>query len=198
MIALVLAQRSLSKSLQDGQTRAEVSGSTKSAKSSALKDALKEVLTGKSIVLLLGGMAIGLIAGKESTAKIAPCFFAPFQGAVSIFLLEMGLVTARRLRDLKALGPKLLAYGCFVPLINGVIGVTFASFGGLSLGAATILGVLGASASYIAAPAAVRIALPSANPTIYLTASLAITFPFNLTVGIPIYYGWARWLAEVL
>ncbi|MBL7684866.1 MAG: sodium-dependent bicarbonate transport family permease, partial [Deltaproteobacteria bacterium] len=103
-------------------------------------------------------------------------------------------VTGRRLQDLFKAGPALLAFGILMPLMNGFLGVYCGKLSGLSLGGSTIMGVLAASASYIAAPAAVRIALPQANPSIYLTASLAITFPFNVTVGLPIYYTWANYL----
>lgn len=104
----------------------------------------------------------------------------------------MGLVAGRRLGDLKKVGPFLLGFGIVVPLINGALGVYLGKLTGLELGGATLLGVLSASASYIAAPAAIRMSLPDANPTLYLTSSLAITFPFNITLGIPIYLEIAR------
>jgi hypothetical protein len=126
--------------------------------------------------------------------KVEPFFVAPFQGVLALFLLEMGLVAGRRVGDLRKVGLFLLAFGVLVPLVNGVLGVAFGKFAGLELGGATLLGVLAASASYIAAPAAIRISLPDANPTLYLTSSLAITFPFNITLGIPVYLEVARFL----
>lgn len=156
--------------------------------SGSLGEALHEVLVGRSIILLAGGLAVGVIAGVDGLASVNPFFVDPFQGILTLFLLEMGIVTARRFGDLRTAGPFLLAFGIVAPIVNGAFGVVLGDLAGLSVGGATILGVLAASASYIAAPAAVRIALPQASPSIYLTAALAITFPFNLTVGIPLYY----------
>lgn len=157
-------------------------------------EVLHEVLAGRSILLLLGGLAIGALSGKEGLERVSPFFVAPFQGALVLFLMEMGMVAARRFRDLRTGGVFLLAFGVGMPLLHGVLGVWLGDLAGLSLGGSTVLGVMAASASYIAAPAAVRIALPEANPGYYLTAALAITFPFNLTVGIPVYFAVASWM----
>ena len=158
------------------------------------QEALKEVATGRSIVLLLGGMAIGWIAGEDGTASISPFFVAGFQGALMLFLLDMGMTAARRLRDLRSVGPFLVAFGVGMPIVHGALGVWLGGVAGLSVGGAAVLGAMVSSASYIAAPAAIRVGLPEANPAYYLTASLGITFPFNLTVGIPIYLTIAEWL----
>jgi hypothetical protein len=158
------------------------------------QEALHEVLTGRSIVLLVGGVLIGVLAGREGMAPVAPFFITGFQGALVLFLLEMGLVTARRLHDLRKAGPFLIGFGVIIPILHGVLGVWLGSLSGLSVGGQAVLGAMSASASYIAAPAAVRIALPEASPTLYLTATLGITFPFNLTLGIPLYVALARWL----
>ncbi|MFN8726482.1 MAG: sodium-dependent bicarbonate transport family permease [Rhodospirillales bacterium] len=158
------------------------------------RSALPEVLAGKSIVLLVGGLAIGFLAGPTGYKSVAPFFADPFQGALCLFLLDMGLVAARRLGDFKQVGPFLIAFAIVMPVLHGILGVFVGYEIGLSVGGATILGVLAASASYIAAPAAVRIALPEANPGFYLTASLAITFPFNLVVGLPLYFAFAQML----
>lgn len=154
--------------------------------------ALHEVLTGRSIVLLVGGLVMGWIAGPERMEKVNPFFVAGFQGALTLFLLEMGLVAARRLRDLREAGIMLVVFGTVVPLFHGALGVWGGVLSGLSVGGAAVLGTMVASASYIAAPAAVRIALPEAKPSLYLTASLGITFPFNLVLGIPLYFALAR------
>jgi hypothetical protein len=154
----------------------------------SLGRALHEVLAGKSIVLLLGGLAIGAIAGETGSRPVAPLFSDLFRGALTLFLLDMGMVAARRLGDLARVGPFLVAFGILAPIAHAVLGAALARAVGMSQGGAVILAVLAASASYIAAPAAVRIALPQANPTYYLTASLAITFPFNLALGIPLYH----------
>jgi uncharacterized protein len=155
---------------------------------------MHEVFLGKSVYLLIGGLVVGYVSGPDRTGAIAPLFFALFNGALALFLLEMGIIASRRVADLRNSGAFLVAFGVFMPLINGAIGTFLGFASGLSLGGTTVLATLAASASYIAAPAAMRIAVPKANPTLYLTAALGITFPFNLILGIPIYY----WMATVL
>ncbi len=157
-------------------------------------EVLHEILAGKSIVLLLGGLAIGYAVGREGFAAVEPFFVTPFHGVLALFLLEMGMVAAQRLPDLRKAGPFLVAFAIVMPVLHGLIGVFVGNWVGLSLGGSVVLGVLSASASYIAAPAAVRLSLPEANPTFYLTTSLAITFPFNLAVGIPLYYAFAKFI----
>ena len=171
-----------------------VGKSTIAAGGGDMKKVLRECLTSKSIVLLIGGMGIGLLAGKQGAEQVAPLFEAPFRGVLTLFLLEIGLVTGARLGDLRHAGWRLVAFGVVMPLLHGLLGVTLGYLSGLGAGGATVLGTLAASASYIAAPAAVRVALPAASPAIYLTSSLAVTFPFNVVFGIPIYYSFARWL----
>ncbi|PIQ62682.1 MAG: sodium-dependent bicarbonate transport family permease [Bacteroidetes bacterium CG12_big_fil_rev_8_21_14_0_65_60_17] len=159
------------------------------------QEALHEVLSGRSVILLVGGLAMGLAAGESGFAPVAPFFEAGFQGALTLFLLEMGIVAARRLGDLRKVGPFLVAFGILVPIVHGALGVWLGGLSGLSTSGSAVLGAMVSSASYIAAPAAVRIALPEANPTYYLTASLGITFPFNITLGIPLYFYMAAYLA---
>lgn len=159
------------------------------------QDSLHEAVTGRSVVLLVGGLLIGLAVGPEKFEPVKPFFVSGFQGALVLFLLEMGIVAAARLRDLRTVGPFLIAFGIVVPILHGLLAVWLGGIVGLSIGGAAVLGAMVASASYIAAPAAVRIALPEANPTLYLTASLGITFPFNVTLGIPLYYWLATWMA---
>jgi hypothetical protein len=154
--------------------------------------ALVAILEVPAIIVAL---MIGLAAGKEGMEGVAPFFVGGFKGALTLFLLEMGLVTARRLRDLKEVGLFLVGFGVIVPILHGALGTWAGIASGLSVGGAAVLGAMVSSASYIAAPAAVRIALPEANPTFYLTAALGITFPFNLTLGIPLYFTIAEWLA---
>jgi hypothetical protein len=160
----------------------------------SVKSLMHEALFGRSVVLLVGALMVGALTGQRGMALVEPFFISPFQGVLALFLLEMGTVAGRRLGDLRGVGLFLIAFGVVTPLINGFLGVTVGRAVGLELGGATLLGVLSASASYIAAPAAIRLSLPAANPTLYLTASLAITFPFNVTVGIPLYFEVARWL----
>lgn len=160
----------------------------------SLKTAMHEALFGRSIFLLVGALIVGALSGEAGMKKVEPFFVTPFQGVLALFLLEMGVVAGRRVGDLRKVGLFLLGFGILVPLVNGALGVCLGKFSGLELGGATLLGILSASASYIAAPAAIRISLPEANPTLYLTSSLAITFPFNITLGIPIYLEIARHL----
>ncbi len=158
----------------------------------SMRTAVHEALFGRSIFLLVGALVVGWLCGDVGMKKVEPFFVAPFQGVLALFLLEMGIVAGRRVGDLRKVGLFLLGFGVLVPLVNGALGVLLGKASGLGLGGATLLGVLSASASYIAAPAAIRISLPEASPTLYLTASLAITFPFNITLGIPIYFEIAR------
>lgn len=164
---------------------------------SAIRTAMHEILSGKSILLLLGGLLIGALSGSPGYAKVEPFFGAPFQGVVSLFLLEMGIVASKRFRDLKTVGGFVVLFGTIIPLFNACLGILVGHWAELSLGGMAILGTLAASASYIAAPAAVRLALPEANPGIYLTAALTVTFPFNLVVGIPLYLKMAQFLKDV-
>jgi hypothetical protein len=151
-------------------------------------ESLKEIMTSKSIVLLAGGLILGLITGASGYERVEPFFGGLFTGVLALFLLEMGIVAGRRLPDVRQAGFGLVAFSLLFPLLSGTLGVVVGAASGLSLGGSVVLGVLAASASYIAAPAAVRLALPEASPGIYLTASLGITFPFNLIFGIPIMF----------
>jgi hypothetical protein len=117
-----------------------------------------------------------------------------FRGALCIFLLEMGLVAGERLKDLVKVGPFLIAFGIFLPLFHGFLGAWLGHWAGLNLGGCTVFAAIVSSASYIAAPPAVRLTLPEANPTLSITAALAITFPFNIAIGIPVYYQMAQWV----
>ena len=153
-----------------------------------------EVFLGKGIVLLVGGLVIGWIAGPEGVTSIEPLFFDLFKGVLAIFLLEMGLIAASQVGSLKEHGVFLIAFGILMPLFSAVIGSVFGLMLGLSIGGIGMLATLAASASYIAVPAAMRISVPEANPTLSLTASLGITFSFNVIFGIPIYLKLAEFL----
>ncbi len=155
---------------------------------------LHEVFLGKSIYLLVGGLLVGYLSGPQKIESVTPLFFGLFKGALALFLLEMGIITSRRLADLKKTGPFLVGFGIVMPIISGILGTLLGAASGLSLGGTTVLATLAASASYIAAPAAMRMALPKANPTLYLTASLGITFPFNIIIGIPVYH----WMSSAI
>lgn len=149
---------------------------------------LREVFAGKSIVLLLGGLAIGWIAGADGFVPLDKLFFDLFKGVLAFFLLEMGLVAASRFGDLRRAGLFLVAFATLMPLASAGLGLVTGNLLGLSVGGTTLLATLYASASYIAAPAAMRIAVPEANPALSIGAALGVTFPFNLIVGIPLYH----------
>nr|WP_092784661.1 sodium-dependent bicarbonate transport family permease [Jannaschia pohangensis] len=158
-------------------------------------DLWREILLNGSIVLLVGSFAIGWITGPEGLARIESFIVSPFQGVLCLFLLDMGLVAGRGLRGARGiLRPGLLAFGILMPLIGATAGAAAGVGLGLGTGSVMLMMVLGASASYIAVPAAMRVALPEANPSVYLTLSLGVTFPFNLTLGLAIYLAVARML----
>ncbi len=147
-----------------------------------------EVFLGKSIVLLIGGLFIGWAAGSDGLAPVKPLFFDLFKGVLALFLLEMGIITASQFGSLRKCGPFLLVFGIAMPLFSSVVGMLLGHALGLSPGGVAMLAILAASASYIAVPAAMRISVPQANPTLSLAASLGVTFPFNVLVGIPLYH----------
>lgn len=156
---------------------------------------LHEVFFNPSVVLLLGAFAIGVISGASGFEAVQPFFEAGFKGVLCLFLLDMGLIAARRLMDARAMTWRLALIAIGLPLVNGVIGTVLGSVIGLDIGSAAALGVLCASASYIAVPAAMRLALPQADPGIYLTMSLSVTFPFNILVNIGLIGALATMLA---
>ena len=147
---------------------------------------LHEVMFGKTLVLLLGGLAIGAAVGPEGIAPIKPLFIDLFKGVLAVFLLEMGLVAGGRLGDLRRAGVFLAVFGVVVPLCFACVGALVARAVGLSDGGTALLATMAASASYIAAPTAMRIAVPEANPALSIGVALGITFPFNITLGIPL------------
>ena len=159
-----------------------------------VRHALRDAVLGKGVLLLIGAMIIGALSGQRGMISVEGFFVTPFQGVLALFLLEMGMVAGRRLGDFKKVGVFLLIFGITAPIVHGCAGVLLGHWVGLSTGGATLLGVLAGSASYIAAPAAVRLSLPEANPTYSLTAALAITFPFNITLGIPLFFKFAKYL----
>jgi hypothetical protein len=153
----------------------------------SVRHALREIVLGRSNLLLVGGLIIGALAGPAGYLRVEPLFGALFTGVLTLFLLELGVLTGRRLGDVRTAGPGLFVFAVAFPLLAATAGITAGLVVGLSTGGAMVLGVLCGSASYIAAPAAVRLALPEANPGITLATSLGVTFPFNLVIGIPLY-----------
>ncbi|MGL5446490.1 MAG: sodium-dependent bicarbonate transport family permease [Rhabdaerophilum sp.] len=159
-----------------------------------LGDIVLDTLRGRGILLLTGGMVIGAFANDGQWSQIAPFYEQLFRGVLMLFLLEMGMTAARHIKGYAKVGVFMTSFAILGPIVWGVVGVTLGHAAGLSLGGAFVLGAICASASYIDAPAACRAALPEANPGIYLTASLAVTFPFNMLIGLPLYYQFAKWL----
>lgn len=164
--------------------------------SDGLRHLLREAFTNGSVVLLFGSILIGILAAPPSLTKIMPLFDTLFMGVLCLFLLEMGLEAAKRMGEFRRVGLFLTAFGIGMPMLGGVIGVLVGHYLlGFSVGGTTLVAVLTASASYIAVPSAMRLAIPEANPSFYLTLSLGVTFPFNVVFGITLYYHMARWLA---
>ncbi|BDU11455.1 sodium-dependent bicarbonate transport family permease [Aurantimicrobium sp. INA4] len=166
----------------------------KASKQQSWGPLMHEVLTGKSILLLVGGLVIGAVSGPVGYERVEPFFGALFVGVLTLFLLQLGIQAGSHLKELPQAGWGLLIFAIAFPLVIGIAGVGLATLIGLSAGGAAVFGVLCASASYIAAPAAVKLSLPEANPGFYLTASLGITFPFNLLIGIPVFV----WFAQLI
>jgi hypothetical protein len=155
---------------------------------------LKEVLLGKTVLLLCGGLFIGLATTSEGYAKVSPFFVDLLSGFLVLFLLHLGFLAGSNFAQIQSVGAPIAIFGILFPLTMGVSGVFVATLIGLSVGGSTIMGVLFASASYIAAPAAVSVALPKASPSLALMSSIGITFPFNLIIGIPVYFKVAEML----
>ena len=151
----------------------------------------REIFTNGAILLLFGAFAIGWITGQKGMDKVGGFLDTPFQGILCLFLMDMGLLVAKNLQHLKSFTWKLALFGIYMPLIGASIGLAASHIMALDLGTGTLFTVLCASASYIAVPAAMRLALPEAKTAIYVPMSLAITFPFNVTIGIPLYYALA-------
>lgn len=150
---------------------------------------MREVFFNGSIVLLCGAFCIGFISGEKGFASIKSLIADPFKGVLCFFLLDMGLIAGRHFKEgMKYLKPKVILFGIYMPLLSAFICAGLGYLLGINGGSLALLITLSASASYIAVPAALRIALPKANPAVYLTMSLAVTFPFNLTIGIPTYF----------
>lgn len=184
IITGLLLARAYSKRLKESEELEDDGGS----------NPMHEVLTNGSVILLLGAFMIGFIAGAEGFAPIEPLFAVGFKGVLCLFLLDMGLIAARRLLETRKITIPLATLAVMLPIINGTIGTVVGTLVGLDPGSAAILGVLCASASYIAVPAAMRLALPQADPGIYLAMSLGITFPFNILFGISLFAAIAKFL----
>ena len=156
----------------------------------AWSEVLQEAFLNSSVFLLVGSLLIGFLTGEHGWQVLEPFTQGLFYGALSFFLLDMGLVAARRIKDLQKTGVFLIFFAILIPLLNAGIGLLIAKLIGMPPGDTLLFAVLCASASYIAVPAAMRITVPEANPSLYVSTALAVTFPFNIIVGIPLYqYG---------
>ena len=156
--------------------------------------AIRDAVTTGSVLVLLGATVIGLILGAQGLEDLDGFFVAPFTGVLALFLLDMGLLAFSRIGALKEAGWRPVVFAVTMPVLSGLIGVLIGAAIGLDVGDAALLATLAASASYIAAPAAMRIAVPEANPGLSLPLAIGVTFPFNLIVGIPLYLQLSRWL----
>ncbi len=159
------------------------------------KELAHDVFLGKSVLLLVGGLLIGALMGEAGTAPIQNVFVEPFKGLLALFLLELGLVAGGRLAELRRYGLRIVVFALLAPPLLALAGALVGHLLDLSLGGVTVMATLAASASYIAAPTAMRIAVPQANAALSITAALGVTFPFNIVVGIPLYYALAQALA---
>ena len=155
---------------------------------------LVEVFLGKTVLLLIGGLVIGFVTTQAGYERVRPFFIDLQSGILSLFLLHLGYMAGNNWSELKSIGSKLILFGITFPIFAGTLGAIGGKLVGLSIGGSAILAVLCASASYIAAPAAVSVALPNANLSLALTSSIGITFPFNLVIGIPLYIELAKLL----
>ncbi len=167
---------------------ANVAGDVEESSETSWGEVLREAFLNGSVLLLIGSLIIGILTGGDGWAKVH--LFVEkdlFYGALMFFLLDMGLVAARRIQDLRKTGMFLIGFAVLMPVANALIGIMLAKVIGMGEGNALLFSVLCASASYIAVPAAMRMTVPEANPSLYVSMALAITFPFNIIVGIPVY-----------
>jgi uncharacterized protein len=183
IIGLVLVRVFASRSTSAGSKLA-----VDEEESFAWGEVLRESFLNGSVYLLIGSLLVGLITSKEGWEQVEPFTGDMFYGVLTFFLLDMGLVAARRLQDLRKGGSFLIGFSILMPVFNALIGIAISALLHMTPGNALLFAVLCASASYIAVPAAMRMTVPEANPSLYISMALALTFPFNIIIGIPVYY----------
>jgi hypothetical protein len=189
IMAVLLATWARSKGVTPETPSETTSGDTKAL---SIKEVLHEAFTDGAHLLLIGSMIVGAISGADGGKAMAPFVTDLFKGLLAFFLLEMGLLVARQLREVRDVGPFLIGFGLITPLFGASLALGFASLLKLNVGDGALLATLAASGSYIVVPAVVRYAIPEARPSRYFTMALAVTFPFNIIVGIPMYYEAAK------
>ena len=192
LVAGIVLARAVASGSGNTTHAATASATAVSTSQSNWRTLAHDVLFGKSVLLLLGGLVIGAVAGVEGTAPIKAVFIDPFKGVLALFLLELGLVAGGRLAEVRRFGAAVLVIGLGAPPLLALAGLAVGMALGLSTGGVALLATLAASASYIAAPTAMRIAIPQANAALSITAALGITFPFNILLGIPMYIALAQ------
>lgn len=163
-------------------------GDRTSGRSLCWKELSREAFLNGSVLVLMGSLFIGLATGDKGWETLKPFAYDPFKGVLCIFLLDMGLVAAKRLKDLRESGIMLIVFGVVAAFVHAMLGIFMAKIIGAPPGDALLLAILFGGASYIAVPAAVRLAIPKANPSLYVPMALGVTFPFNVIIGIPLYY----------
>jgi hypothetical protein len=173
------------------------SGDASHKKPHGLKSVLLESVTNGSIVLLMGSMLVGFITDTKNAALTAPLWKDLFYGILCFYLLDLGLIAGRNIKQLLKAGPFVIAAGFVLPPLNAMLGLALAKLANLSHGDGFLLTVMAASASYIAAPAALRIAVPEAKASIYVPMALTLTFPFNIMIGLPVYWAVCEWAWKV-
>jgi hypothetical protein len=178
-----------------GQPGPDETGHAHSGTPLSMKEVLREAFTDGAHLLLIGSMIVGAVSGAKGGEAMAPFVDGIFKGLLAFFLLEMGLLVARQLREVRDVGPFLVGFGIVVPFVNATAALALGTVLGLGVGDLTLLAVLAASGSYIVVPAVVRYAIPEARPSRYFTLALAVTFPINIAIGIPLYYAAASALA---
>jgi len=196
LLLAAMARKQLSAANNGVPANAGIADRDNDGSSNKFGPLLREAFTNGSVVVLIGSMVIGAISQPSGIEKLKPFIDEIFMGVLCLFLFEMGMEAARRIKEFKKVGVHLVLYGMLMPLFGGVVGALIGHYVlDFSVGGSTLVAVLGASASYIAVPPAMRLAIPEANPSFYLTLSLGVTFPFNVLVGIPLYYWFVQYLA---
>jgi hypothetical protein len=196
LLATMVRSRAAAQANQPALVGGGGSGGTGgAAEPMSVKAVLHEAFTDGAHLLLIGSLVIGFVSGDSGGAAMEVFTADIFKGLLAFFLLEMGLLVARQLREVRDVGPFLIGFALLMPLVNATVALAVGRLIGLGVGDLTLLAVLAASGSYIVVPAVIRFAIPEARPSRYFTMALAVTFPFNIVVGIPIYYTVASWLA---